>query len=80
MKSSINLQNAYLNTVRKENIGLTVFLTNGFQLRGMLRGFDEFTIVLESDGKQNLIYKHAISTIVPCRTVDTMSERNREEP
>lgn len=70
-KSQINLQDAFLNQVRKENIPVTIFLVNGFQLKGMVRGFDNFTVILESDGKQMMIYKHAISTISPMRTVNT---------
>lgn len=70
-KSQINLQDAFLNQVRKENIPVTIFLINGFQLRGMVRGFDNFTVILESDGKQQMVYKHAISTISPMRTVNT---------
>ena len=49
---------------------MTLFLMNGFQMRGVVRGFDSFTVVLETDGKQQLIYKHAISTLVPSRNVD----------
>ena len=52
---------------------VTIFLTNGFQFRGIVQGFDNFTIVLDSDGKQNLVYKHAVSTIVPSRPI-SMSE------
>lgn len=70
-KSQINLQDAFLNQVRKENIPVTIFLVNGFQLKGMVRGFDNFTVIIESDGKQMMIYKHAISTISPMRTVNT---------
>lgn len=70
-KSQINLQDAFLNQVRKENIPVTIFLVNGFQLKGMVKGFDNFTVILESDGKQMMIYKHAISTISPMRTVNT---------
>ena len=65
MKGNINLQDIFLNQVRKENVLITIYLVNGFQLRGMVKGFDNYTIVLESEGKQQLIYKHAISTISP---------------
>ena len=64
------LQDIFLATARRERVPLTVFLVNGFQLRGTIAGFDSFTVVLDSDGKQNLIYKHAISTITPSRPVD----------
>jgi host factor-I protein len=59
-----------LNQVRKERIAVTIYLTNGFQLKGMVKGFDNFTVVLDSDGKQQLVYKHAISTISPMRIVN----------
>lgn len=68
-KSPVNLQDGFLNQVRKENIPVTVYLVNGFQLRGMVRGFDSFTVVLENEGKQMLVYKHALSTISPSRAV-----------
>lgn len=70
-KTQINLQDAFLNQVRKENIPVTIFLVNGFQLKGMVRGFDNFTVILESDGKQLMVYKHAISTISPLKPVST---------
>lgn len=70
-KTPINLQDTFLNQVRKENIMVTIFLVNGFQLKGMVRGFDSFTVILESDGKQLMVYKHAISTISPMRAVNT---------
>ena len=64
-----NLQDVFLNRARIERVPVTLFLMNGFQLRGVLRAFDSFTVVLDSDGRQQLIYKHAISTIVPERPV-----------
>lgn len=70
-KMQINLQDAFLNQVRKENIPVTIFLVNGFQLKGMVRGFDNFTVILESDGKQLMVYKHAISTVSPQKPVST---------
>ena len=70
MEKQKNLQDTFLNRARAERVPLTLFLMNGFQLRGVLRAFDNFTVVLDSDGKQQLIYKHAISTIVPARSVD----------
>ncbi|WP_349410584.1 RNA chaperone Hfq [Pseudalkalibacillus sp. SCS-8] len=74
MKQSINIQDQFLNTLRKENVYVTVYLLNGFQLKGLVKGFDNFTVVLESDGKQQLIYKHAISTFTPQRAVEFSSE------
>ncbi len=70
VKSTINLQDIFLNQVRKEHIAVTIYLTNGFQLKGMVKGFDNFTVVLDSDGKQQLVYKHAISTITPMKMVN----------
>ncbi|NLA85008.1 MAG: RNA chaperone Hfq [Clostridiales bacterium] len=67
---AIVLQDAILNQIRKEHIPVTIHLTNGFQLRGMIKGFDSFTVILDSEGKQMMIYKHAISTITPARKVD----------
>ncbi|MGE5672560.1 MAG: RNA chaperone Hfq [Mycobacterium leprae] len=65
-----NLQDTFLNLVRKESIPVTVYLVNGYQLKGNIRGFDNFTIVLEYEGKQQLVYKHALSTITPMRNVN----------
>lgn len=70
-KPQINLQDAFLNQVRKENIQVTIYLVNGFQLKGLVRGFDNFTVILEYDGKQQMVYKHAISTITPFKPVNT---------
>ncbi|MGB3963742.1 MAG: RNA chaperone Hfq [Tepidanaerobacteraceae bacterium] len=68
-KVQINLQDSFLNQIRKENIPVTIYLINGFQLKGLIRGFDNFTVFLDSDGKQQLVYKHAVSTIMPFKTV-----------
>ena len=65
MQKSLNLQEIFLNQVRRTKMQVTVFLVNGFQIRGVVTGFDSFTVVLDSEGKQQLIYKHAISTIQP---------------
>ena len=64
-----NLQDSFLNRARAERVPVTMFLMNGFQLRGVLRALDSYTVVLDSDGKQQLIFKHAISTIAPSRPV-----------
>lgn len=69
MKQSINIQDQFLNQLRKENISVTVFLLNGFQLRGTIKAFDNFTVLLDTDGKQQMIYKHAISTFSPQKAV-----------
>ncbi len=63
------MQDSFLNQARKTAVPLTVFLVNGFQLRGVVTGFDSFTVVVNSEGKQQLIYKHAISTIAPARPI-----------
>ncbi|NLN65422.1 MAG: RNA chaperone Hfq [Clostridiaceae bacterium] len=72
MNRNINLQDVFLNQVRKEHVPVTVYLTNGFQLRGMVKGFDNFTVVLDSEGKQQLVYKHAISTVSPMKAVNVI--------
>ena len=70
MTNTINLQDAFLAAARRSEIPVTAFLVNGFQMRGVISGFDSFTVALTAEGKQNLIYKHAISTISPVRSVD----------
>ena len=62
-----NLQDIFLTKVRKQALSVTVFLMNGFQLRGVITGYDSFVVVLVSDGKQQMIYKHAISTLAPMK-------------
>ena len=69
MQKTQNLQDLFLNQARRDRSVITMFLMNGFQLHGIVRGFDSFTVVLESDGKQQLIYKHAISTGVPPKPI-----------
>ena len=68
MKSA-NLQDTFLNNLRKNQVFVTVFLLNGFQLKGLIKSYDNFTVLLEAEGKQNLIYKHAISTFAPAKNV-----------
>jgi host factor-I protein len=75
MKTTINIQDQFLNQLRKESIQVTVFLLNGFQLRGYIKGFDNFTVLLEVQGKQQLIYKHAISTFAPERNIQFETEQ-----
>ena len=74
MQKTQNLQDAFLNQVRRDKTNLTVFLMNGFQMHGIIRGYDGFTVVLDSDGRQQLIYKHAISTIIPPKPVEFSTE------
>jgi host factor-I protein len=67
MSETTTLQEAILNEVRREKVPVTLFLMNGFQLRGIITGFDSFVVVLVSDGRQQMIYKHAISTLAPMK-------------
>ena len=67
MSDQTQLQDAILREVLRDKVPLTLFLMNGFQLRGIITGFDSFVVVLVSDGKQQMIYKHAISTLVPMK-------------
>jgi host factor-I protein len=78
-KPVINLQDGFLNQVRKEGIAVTVYLINGFQLRGLVKGFDNFTIILDTDGKQEMVYKHAVSTIIPARALPDLALDKKEE-
>lgn len=66
-KTKLNLQDNFLSQAEKENIPVIIHLLNGFPVRGIVRGFDSFTVTLESEGKQQLVYKHTISTILPLR-------------
>lgn len=69
-KSPINLQDVFLNQIRKDSIPVTIYLVNGFQLKGLVKGFDNFTVILDFENKQQMVYKHAISTIMPLRQVN----------
>ena len=73
MSENTNLQETILNEVRRDRVPVTLFLMNGFQLRGTITGYDSFVVVLVTDGKQQMIYKHAISTLAPIRTVKAAS-------
>ena len=70
---TLNLQDVFLNQARKDRITVTIYLTNGFQFRGVVKGFDNFTVILDCDGKQNLVYKHAVSTIIPSKPIAILS-------
>ncbi|MCE9558268.1 MAG: RNA chaperone Hfq [Armatimonadetes bacterium] len=75
MAKSINLQDMFLNQVRKEGIGVTIYLMGGVQLRGQVRGFDAFTVMLDSPGKPTqLVYKHAITSVVPSRAIGSRDD------
>jgi host factor-I protein len=76
MKQSINIQDQFLNQLRKDSSVCTVFLLNGFQIRGQVKGFDNFTVLFECEGKQQLVYKHAISTFAPQRNVQINFEES----
>jgi host factor-I protein len=79
-KSQPNLQDMFLNQVRKENATVTIYLTNGVQLRGIVRGFDSFTVLLESPGRPTqIVYKHAMTSIVPMRPVSGFTGDARRE-
>ena len=76
---SINLQDVVLNQARKEKIQVIIYLTNGFQFRGTVKGFDNFTVLLESEGRQNLVYKHAISTIIPSKQITVFDKADEQD-
>ena len=72
-KGPVNLQDNFLNQARKDNMPMQIFLVNGYQIKGTVRSFDNFTILLDVDGRQQLVYKHAVSTIVPSRNMTLTS-------
>lgn len=74
MQTKMNLQDLFLLRAKRDKLPLTLFLMNGFQMRGSITGFDSFVVILESEGRQQVIYKHAISTIVPVRPVELGEE------
>ncbi len=81
MKNQVSLQDGFLTQVCKDNAPVVIYLVNGVQLKGQVRGFDNFTILLDSDGRVQMVYKHAISTIAPARPVSLAPvERREEEP
>lgn len=82
-RSQPNIQDLFLNQIRKENITVTIYLVNGVQLRGTVRGFDPFTILLDSPGRPTqLIYKHAVTSVVPARPLAVSLEavKQTEQP
>ena len=74
MQKTPNYQDQFLALARRERCLVTVFLMNGFQMKGCIRGFDSFVVMLESEGKQQMIFKHAISTIVPPKPLEVRAE------
>ncbi len=76
---SKNFQDLILNQVRKDAVPITVFLTNGFQIRGVLKGFDNYVIIIEADGKHQMVYKHAVSTIIPAKNLGNLNINQNDE-
>ncbi len=74
MQKTNNLQDLFLSRARRGRLAVTVFLMNGYQLRGQITGFDAFVVILMTEGKQQVIYKHAISTIIPEKPIDLTEE------
>ena len=79
MKNSVlNLQDLFLNNASKERIPVTIYLMNGVQVKGYVNGFDSYIILLEGDNKQqNMIYKHAVSTIIPGKFINLQNNQNQ---
>ena len=74
----LNLQGVFLNQARREKIMVTTYLTNGFQFKGIVKGFDSFTVILDCDGRQNLVYKHAIYTIITAKAISILDAAQLE--
>lgn len=74
MQKTPNYQDQFLAAARREKCIVTLFLMNGFQLKGTVRGFDSFVVLVESEGKQQMIFKHAISTVVPPKPLELTAE------
>lgn len=79
MNKTLNLQDVFLNQTRKDRTPVTIFLTNGYQFKGIVKGFDSYIIILDCDGKQDLVYKHAVSTIIPARPVSILDAGDKED-
>ena len=79
MNKGMNLQDVFLNQARREKLAVTIFLTNGFQFKGTVKGFDSYVVILESEGKQQLVYKHAISTIIPVKPISILDSADRDD-
>lgn len=76
MNKNINLQDVFLNQARKDQVMVKLILMNGYQFKGIVKGFDSYVVILDCEGKQNVVYKHAISTIVPDRSVNILEASN----
>ena len=79
MNKILNLQDVFLNQARKDRIPVTIYLTNGFQFKGIVKGFDNYVVILDCEGKQNLVYKHAISTISPVKPIPILDAAEKAE-
>jgi host factor-I protein len=80
-KPQLNLQDLFLNQVRKEHVAVTIYLVGGVQLKGLVKGFDAFTVLLDSPGKPTqIIYKHAIASVVPMRQVMLPTGEGPQKP
>ena len=76
--NALNLQDLFLNNARKERVPVTIFLMNGVQIKGYVKGFDSYIVLLESENRQqNLIYKHAVSTIVPGKNINLQNTNQK---
>lgn len=78
-KNQQNLQDTFLNQIRKDKTLVTIYMINGFQIKGVVKGFDNFTVIVELDGRQQMVYKHAISTISPFKPISVINLDNRTE-
>jgi RNA-binding protein Hfq len=76
VNKNINLQDVFLNQARKEQVMVKLILMNGYQFKGVVKGFDSYVVILDCEGKQNVVYKHAISTVVPDRSINIMDAAN----
>ena len=76
MNKNINLQDVFMNQARKEQVMVKLILMNGYQFKGVVKGFDSYVVILDCEGKQNVVYKHAISTVVPDRSINIMDAAN----
>jgi len=77
-KNTVVMQDVFLNQMRKDQTQATIHLCNGFQIKGTVKGFDNFVIMLETEGKQMMVYKHAVSTITPAKTVSLNLQPSEE--
>jgi len=78
-KNQLNLQDAFLNQIRRDKVPVTIYLMNGFQIKGIIKGFDNFTAIVEQEGRPQMVYKHAISTIAPVRPISIPIMEGRVE-